>query len=179
MEFRLTHSGPLRANGSPKEKQKIRRELRPQIEALWRQDPLNYAELKSARGLGTRVVGDFTFAPLVSNALSLVCRVNILFLRRSEPGVLTGHGGDIDNRLKTLFDALSIPQANSIPKGDKPKPSETPFFDCLLEDDQLITEIDVTTDRLNTPGSKDDVLLILHVRTRPTRITGINIHTLG
>ncbi len=40
MEFRLTYQGPLSANGSPKEKQEIRRKLRQQLAELWKQLPL-------------------------------------------------------------------------------------------------------------------------------------------
>lgn len=51
--------------------------------------------------------------------------------------------GDIDNRLKTLFDALRLPnQTNELVGYDNPAPDENPFF-CLLEDDSLITHVSV------------------------------------
>jgi hypothetical protein len=50
--------------------------------------------------------------------------------------------------------------------GATPEPGEDPFF-CLIEDDSLITEVKVTTDRLLTPlkdnESEHDVHLIIHV----------------
>jgi hypothetical protein len=54
-------------------------------------------------------VGAFAFVPLASPRWCAVADVNVLFLRRSAPGQLIGHDGDIDNRIKTLFDALRVP----------------------------------------------------------------------
>ena len=50
----------------------------------------------------------FKFAPLVNKKLELVSELDILFLRPEEPGQIVS-GGDIDNCLKTLFDALRCP----------------------------------------------------------------------
>jgi hypothetical protein len=60
-----------------------------------------------------------------------------------------------------------MPQVSSeMPEG--PEPGEDPFF-CLLEDDSLITEVTVTTDRLIVPLGADervnDVLLVISVKT--------------
>jgi hypothetical protein len=53
-----------------------------------------------------------------------------------------------------------------LPKHAKPESGEDPFF-CLLEDDNLITEIKVTTDRLLVPQREaegvHDVVLMIHV----------------
>ena len=50
-----------------------------------------------------------------------------------------------------------------------PEKGEDPFF-CLLEDDNLITDVKVTTDRLLLPAKEDehihDVHLTLHVVTK-------------
>jgi hypothetical protein len=79
---------------------------------------------------------------------------------------LVRNGGDIDNRVKVLFDGLRMPKSAAEIGGFAPEPDEDPFF-CLLEDDSLITEVSVTTDRLLIPmvaGDRvNDVLLILHV----------------
>jgi len=47
------------------------------------------------------------YFPLVRNSLGLVCGIRVLFLRREPPGRVY-QGGDIDGRLKTLFDALAV-----------------------------------------------------------------------
>jgi hypothetical protein len=66
-----------------------------------------------------------------------------------------------------LFDALRMP-SNCDEVDGKPEDDDDPFF-CLLEDDRLITEVRVTTDRLLTPlasgENRNDVRLIIHVRT--------------
>jgi hypothetical protein len=99
---------------------------------------------------------------------SLACALDILFLRRDQPGDLIKHGGDIDNRIKVLFDALRMPQDEQELTGQKPDVAEDPFF-CLLQDDKQITEVKITTDRLLTPQASDeginDVHLIIHVKT--------------
>src|SRR5260370_4644989 len=91
---------------------------------------------------------NFRFVPLVNDLFNTVCGLDILFLRREDPGQLitTQTGGDIDNRIKTLLDALQIP--NSCTQVDGlPEPDETPFY-TLLQDDGLVTDLKVTTDRL-------------------------------
>lgn len=47
------------------------------------------------------------FIPLVTEELGLRCKLDILFLRPENPGSLFVRG-DLDNRLKTLFDGLRI-----------------------------------------------------------------------
>jgi hypothetical protein len=100
----------------------------------------------------------------------VVCSIDILFLRRDEPGNLLKSGGDIDNRLKVLFDGLRLPQTKDEVGDNRPGVDEDPFY-CLLEDDKLVTELKVTTDRLLVPlgngQAENDVELILHVKTIP------------
>lgn len=182
MEFRLTYRGPLAANGLVAEKQAIRRALHPQLAELWQQEPL-----RSIGPDGRRLweqgaepsllfpVGSFNFIPVVSERIHLIGHLDILFLRRERPGAVVTSGGDLDNRLKTLLDALRIPKnRDELPRGDQPKNGEVPFF-CLLEDDSLITRINVTTDRLLDPGERSHVFLVLHVVIQPTLRTWINI----
>jgi hypothetical protein len=86
----------------------------------------------------------FNFLPLVAENLCLRCSLDILFLRREEKDYIL-QGGDIDGRLKTLFDALRIiTKQDELPTGATPTKDEDPFF-CLLEDDKLISEVHVRT----------------------------------
>jgi hypothetical protein len=97
-------------------------------------------------------------------------------LRPEPPGSILTQAGDIDNRLKTLFDALKVPaEPDALPSNDNPKEDEKPFF-CLLEDDNLITKISVETDRLleQCSGPSEAVLLI-HVTTKATRQSWANM----
>jgi hypothetical protein len=91
----------------------------------------------------------YKFVPLVSSDLQLTCGLDILLLQRDKVSApLIHQTGDIDNRLKVLFDALQVPKhCEGIPSDD----IETqPYFFCLLENDVLITDVTVTTDTLLT-----------------------------
>jgi hypothetical protein len=107
----------------------------------------------------------FRFVPLIREANGFTCALNILFLRRGHPGELLRDGGDIDNRIKVLFDSLKVPKCGD-ENQDIPAADENPFF-CLLEDDRLITSLTVVTDRLLIPKEQEeaetDVELVVHV----------------
>ena len=104
----------------------------------------------------------------------------MLFLRPGEPGGVI-KGGDIDNRLLTLSDALSLPtpgQLTGIPINHN---TNDPFF-CLLEDDSLISSWSVRTEQLlSLPADMHDsyVRLIIDVFIKVTRITEGNISLMG
>ena len=83
---------------------------------------------------------NYNFVPLVTRDLELICAVEILYLRYGDPGQVLTMTGDLDNRLKTLFDALRMPtNASELGSFVAPSVDEQPFF-CLLEDDLVITE---------------------------------------
>ena len=107
------------------------------------------------------------FVPLISLAGGFTCALNILFLRRDNPGGLIDNRGDIDNRIKVLFDGLKMPkQLAELGDYAQIDADEDPFY-CLLEEDSLVTSVTVTTDRLIVPlkPNQDDshVMLIVHV----------------
>ena len=173
MELTLHYQGALKSNGSSAHKQEIRRHFHGQLRTLWTQKPL---ELDKQPGLlyprpsdeGGRIVerGAFSWAPLVREGEHVFADLHVTWLRDGPPGAIV-HSADIDNRLKTLFDALQIPPApNAIPSDDLPRDGEDPFF-VLLEDDKLIARVSIETDQFLTPGaSKNDVVLLVHARTR-------------
>lgn len=183
MRFTLTYSGDLRANARPDHKHHLRRAFHTQLKTLWEQQPL-FDSRKWFDGSSAtttinlnRPIGGFRFVPLVSPDLHLVCELDIFMLRPEAPGAIITQGGDIDNRLKTLFDALRCPHNDKeIPKGVSPDETEQPFF-CLLEDDLLISAVSVRTDRLLVPaGSTAEVHLDIRVTTRLTRmLTGSRV----
>jgi hypothetical protein len=168
MEFRLVYDGPLPSaqnNGRVREKNAIRKAIHTQLLELRniRHSVPNVHKIMSAH---KRVAG-FTFLPVVSQSHAVYCDLNILFLRTGRPGSIIVDG-DIDNRLKTLYDALRLPKnENELPPGAAPEATETPFY-CLLEDDSLITGHDVVADRLLVPGSRaTEVRLVIHVHIEP------------
>lgn len=181
MEFTLVYRGPLKADktriGRIEHKQAIRRAFHKQLKSLWTLPPLQGQEHWLADNPPEneisiiQKVGNFRFAPLVNQKLALVTEIDIIMLRPEAPGKIVTQGGDIDNRLKTLFDSFRMPKTtNEIPKDDKPQEDENPFF-CLLEDDNLITKVSVVTDRLLEPHDNESfVVLMIKVRTRATVI---------
>ena len=95
--------------------------------------------------------------------------IDILFLRRDQHPLIL-RGGDIDNRLKTLFDAFRVPDKKGKLKCD-PAEGEDPFF-VLLQDDKLISEVRIDTDNIlllpdNAKPNSKDVFLVINVRLVP------------
>src|SRR5262249_24914581 len=132
MEFHLIYSGDLlksagRASTRVWEKHTIRRDLHGQMKLLWETHPAlkEYARRTVAiDDDGNRLEPEVPFLerlalnyersgigfiPLMTEPNGLVCELDILFLRPENPGRVMGSAGDIDNRIKTLIDALRIP----------------------------------------------------------------------
>ena len=185
MQFRLTYRGRLkgRNSSSVNDKQELRRHFHQQLKVLWGQSPLKDAQNQiDPKFIGNpnevcllKSVGQFRFAPIVSSVYgwNTVAELDILFMRPSPAGALLGHGGDLDNRIKTLMDCLRMPSANEFPPNDRPNADESPFF-VLLEDDALVTAFSVTSDQLLVPTEVNDVELIIHVKVGTTRQSNAN-----
>ena len=170
MEFTLTYRGSLHPKGSKAANKEhvhsIRSHFHHQIKNLWEQEPLiDYQELlKKDDGIRIKRYG-IDYVPLVCKKLSFVCHLDITLLRPQVSGEIVHHSGDIDNRLKTLFDSLSMPQnKNQLPKDAREHKS---IFYSLLEDDALITKVSVESDRfLEAVEDESEVLLIIRVNTK-------------
>lgn len=182
MRFTLTYQGPLKTSsgGSAQHKHDIRRALHPQLRALWGFEPLsnvkdNWVEQltapgQSERGAARREVAGRQFVVLVRQDLKLVAELDVLLLRPDRPGSILQHA-DIDNRLKVLFDALRRPdKPQELPSCWEPTADELPLY-CLLDDDRLITRVNVEADRLLAPSSADDVSLFIRVGIRASSPT--------
>ena len=182
MEFTLHYRGDLKPNRGPKDKQSLRRHFHAQLAVLWQQIPLNekkkLLDKEPAKGEVSIIksVNGFDFAPLVNEKLNLIAELKITLLRPEPPGSIITQAGDIDNRLKTLFDALKVPtEPSAIPSDEAPKEGETPFY-CLLEDDNLITKVSVETDRLLYKcRSSSEVEMLIHVTTKATKLSWANM----
>lgn len=202
LEFRLLYSGnQLTANGTPRDKHAIRKEFHLQLKRLWEAKPKLRALSIRYGGTPLRDAGrhDFTddeatkayfshlgkkyerggfhFVPLVEEDLHLNVNLDILFLRPDDHPLIR-QGGDLDNRVKTLFDSLRVPDSTS-GLGGEPAKDEEPFF-VLLQDDRLITEFRISTDTLlvlplhRTLDPKDSFLVIdvkLTIRERTPKGT--------
>jgi hypothetical protein len=197
VEFKLLYQGQLRASTTSdtrvKEKHLIRKQLHKQLRELWRVHPIlvslgnsdvsvpgeptgTYVKLTEAIANKYERWG-YRFVPLLSQELSLAASIDIVFLRRDHPGNLITSGGDIDNRIKTLFDALRMPHdVQELPKQLPREESEDPFY-VLLEDDSQITKVSVSTDRLlSVPVDGEhvhDVHLVIAVTINVLRVRAL------
>lgn len=76
--------------------------------------------------------------------------------------------GDIDGRLKTIFDALAIPPSGS----GLPEPEGEPIY-VLLDDDRHISHAAVEADELLEPtgpeAGRNDARVIITVNIKPLR----------
>ena len=173
MEFTLFYQGELKSKGSIKHKHFIRREFHKQLVNIWEEG--RFKELKKyliERDMLTNwKINKFNFLPMVNNLYGQVAELNIFILWPDAPGTIIINKGDIDNRLKTLLDALRMPKDNNeIPKDDFPKDDEVIFY-CLLEDDKLITKISIMTDRLLYSNvNHSEVKLFIQVNVKPSKL---------
>jgi hypothetical protein len=198
MEFKLTYEGELlgasKSNTRAAHKHQIRRKFHPQLKRLW----------EVTEFLGSRTVdrpdtpvgkkhcgapefqmpmsewlGDqfercgYRFCPLATEMMSLSCQLRILFLRPESPGQIV-NSGDIDGRIKTIFDALKTPKKLDEMGGEPgPREGENPFY-TLLEDDKLIANLSLETATLLQPIGDtfevNDCRLVISVKLWPTRV---------
>jgi hypothetical protein len=174
LEFRLVYKGRLPSGTKSRiaDRNRIRLQIHEQLKRLWNLDP--HLRAQGADGRLDRIAdnykrGDLRIVPLITESNAWVCALDILFLRRDPPGRIVSAGGDLDNRIKVLFDGLRIPRDQQEMQSDF-RHLDGPLF-CLMEDDALIVEVKVTTDRLLVPvdiaeGEADShVQLVIHVRT--------------
>ncbi|MEZ5734962.1 MAG: hypothetical protein R3E09_04010 [Novosphingobium sp.] len=197
----MTYAGPLlgsnKSNTRASHKHDIRMKLSPQLERLWDQTPFLgdrkfKIEMRPKYWRDTEQalrdwlannfeIGNIGFVPLVTERLALHCSLNILFLRPGISGQIIS-GGDIDNRLKTLFDALRRPIDKQELAGATPESTGGRVY-CLLEDDSLINNVSVETGDLLEPvdGNFDanKVRLVITVDVLPSSTSWDNIDFLS
>lgn len=173
MEFTLTYDGSLPSNGKPDQKHAIRQVLHPQLKELWRDTPLRgYVHETEQGGKVLSTVGGHGFTAIVHPFFHFEAKLDILMLRPEQPVHIVVSGGDIDNRLKTLFDAMTRPVGSqNVPKEWRPSPEEMPLH-CLLEDDALITSVSVRTSRLLNAQNSKHVKLIIDVSISTRNVFG-------
>ncbi len=181
MQFRLIYKGPLKSNNSTgiaKHKHGIRCDIHKQLYNLWHGEPRLAIRVDSEESSLRPPIYEkygFSFCPLVDEGQHNICGLDILLLRPRMAGSLVSNG-DIDNKIKTLIDALRMPQSEEEVKQFKPERGEAPFY-CLLKDDSLINRLSVSADVLldeDLPGNftgnqkKNFVMAIITATIKPT-----------
>jgi len=173
VEFILTYEGPLASNGRPDQKNEIRRALHPQLKDLWScSRALDHLRTTGEDSNLLRTIDGHDFIAIVHSFFDFRAKLDILILRPEQPGGIVVAGGDIDNRPKTLFDALACPRGvRDLPKNWIPEPDETPLH-CLLEDDGFISRVNVRTSQLLNPPDPTHVKLIIEVEVQTQNTFG-------
>ena len=182
MRFTLYYRGRLKANGDLKHKQALRRYFHRQLDNLWNTLPLSHLapelDKPSTSSIVTKEIGNWKFSSIVNTKLHTLAELDIIMLRPGSKRVIA-QGGDIDNRLKTLLDALSIPIGpEQIPSKDTQTGDETPLH-CLLEDDGLIVGVSVSADQLLDCKDTSEVVLLVRVSISGTVATRGNLSLIG
>lgn len=184
MRFSLVYQGDLGSRKKPIDKARIRKEFDPQLRHLWQTPPLNdSAHLQDINHKPNdcyvgRSVGSVEYVPLITDRLSLRAELDILFLSADSHDGLVRHG-DIDNRLKTLFDALGVPTQNQAQADEELGTVDGRRF-CLLDDDRLISKVSVRNERwLNAAKGSNEALVVIDVRPVAFRGLVCNIGIAG
>ncbi|MDR1691560.1 MAG: hypothetical protein LBR35_01850 [Rickettsiales bacterium] len=179
MRFKLIYKGQVKIN--PKKRtqhiNKIRMVISEQLKNLYEIDP--YSDLKKlmtktpGKPSIIRTVGGVDFISLISPEMNFLAEINMQLL---VPELTTTPRADIDNRMKTLLDALRRPQdSHEVAQGvDKTQPVYT-----LLDDDKYVSELTINTSHLlDQSGDEDEVLVIISVGLRATKATQQNFNFL-
>lgn len=179
MRFTLTYQGPLPSKGSAPQKKAIRDYLSPQVARLWKKEEFRLDESKLAP-ISVRMMGGRQYIPLIGLDEHRAVDLSVLLLRRDDPASLFVSGGDLDNRMKTLFDALQSPQsAQECGEGEPIDDEQRPPTYTVVEDDRLITALTVRSERWLTSGDVNEVLVVLDINLRATKATWGNIPLLA
>ena len=185
MEFTLKYRGPLKSaqsDGTRKLTHMIRRAFHPQLEHQWKVKrelsgwlaPLVRLPIRDKtirHGWYNKLVGKHLFAPLVIvwDEHPMIAELDIRILWRDRPGNILRRGDigiDLDNRLKVLLDALTVPQTNQLVSEVPIKGEEQTF--CLLEDDRLVVKLTIAAEPLTTA----------HELGEPPNFADISVHVL-
>lgn len=139
-------------------------------------EPLSPGQTDYCAPMAVPNVGNFI--PVVRNSLYLACAVDILFLRHEEPYNLMRQGGDLDGRIKTLFDGLKMPDPKNEYVGDDL--TADPLY-VALEDDALISDVSIRTGRLlgNRTKDKHAVRLTIDITIKVLRVFAKNQCLIG
>jgi len=155
MRFTIIYKGRVPVGGST-EQIRSNPYLQQQLSALSAVTSKRYSEANNL------IIGGTKFTPIVP--IAWVCSVEVILLRATPHTNISGLA-DIDNTLKTLFDALCAPAGASSPKD---APHQNTCYVVALEDKQF-SSVTVSSDHHWGARSEDDSTII-RVVTQETPI---------
>ncbi len=178
MKFKLLYIGEVKINPKKRSQhlQDIRDVLSPQLKRLSEISPYNEIKKKlEKKGKAIKNVGGIDFCPLITQDLDLLAELDIQIMH---PELLETPRADIDNRMKTLLDALKRPQS-SHEIAENMNKDEVCY--TLLDDDHLVTKMTINTSHLlykeETSNKNHDyeLLIIITVNIKASKGTPDNL----
>jgi hypothetical protein len=193
MRFHLSFEGSLPSTGNhdpnnPRPAKlkaiwAIRDYVHVQLEQLFKTHPALSGRSGASRVLRHALippirVDDHRFFALARSNFNLKCGLKVDLLVNHQPGSVLSKQGDLDNRLKTLFDGLRVPTVTQEIKQFKTREQlEADDYICLLQDDVLITSLQIEVQRyLGAPLNvgEDHVRANIAVLTEPSEAAYVN-----
>jgi hypothetical protein len=160
MRFALSYEGPLPSSGNDDAKWPrpaklqavwaVRDYIKPQLDLRFKTHSALQGRSAESRVLRHAlippvVVDGHQFFPLAKSSFKVKCGLEITMLVNHDVASVLTQAGDLDNRLKTLFDGLRCPIGQQEMRGFKDAGREDDDYMCLLEDDALITSLKIET----------------------------------
>lgn len=160
MDFTLRYEGPLPASGNKgrirdgrlEKLWQMRRSFESQMAKLYERQQIltgdGGPEFRAAANAARQPIKamGFEFVALVRPSMKLSCTLDIrLSVNHDVPSVLETNG-DLDNRVKSIIDTLTVPRNAEEIRAFGPAPEEQPFA-CLMENDALVTAFSVECGR--------------------------------
>jgi hypothetical protein len=183
MEFCLFYEGKLKSRDGALGKHAIRSAFDRQIRSICHSETFRQSFVPDWEG--KRKSAELAmyverrgkrFWFLIAEHLAATVDLSLTVLVPHEVARVVNNGGDIDNRIKTLFDALRVPAADSeIPSTD-PFDYSTGGMYCLLQDDKLINRISVRSYQDHGIEEQDHVRCLIEVETKITRALWGNLN---
>lgn len=183
MEFCLFYQGKLKSRDRAAGKHAIRAALDAQVRSICHSDTFRGTfepDWEGKRKVTEKPMfverGGRRFWFLISEHLATTANLGLTVLVPHEVARIVSNGGDIDNRVKTLFDALRIPAVDSeIPVNDSFDYPNGDMY-CLLEDDKLINRVSIRSYQDHGISEQDHVRCLIEVETRITRTLWGNLN---
>ncbi|MEH0166713.1 hypothetical protein [Roseateles microcysteis] len=158
MRFTIVYRGRIPSVGTAEQISKIRKDvyLQAQLAALSR------VTSQKLDAKNRQILGDTCYRAILP--ISWVCAIEVILLRAT-PATQIGGLPDIDNTLKTLFDALCAPSGPSHPQGS----DFSQELHVLAIEDKQLSSITVSADH-HWGGSSDGDMTVIRVTTQETDI---------
>lgn len=186
MEFKLVYKGEMKTH--PKHRKHYIHDIRllfhEQLKNLMKIPPFSelkkfinpddakFFEMHGRRPKNiVKKINGVEFVPIISPEMDLLAEIDIEILH---PELLGTARADIDNRLKTLLDTLKRPQnPMEIPR----EQAKGARIYTLLDDDKMITKLNVNTSHLLIEDvAPDEIFMLINIKVVASKGTFDNIH---